>query len=417
MNYKNAILSLLGLAILGLFSCTNKTKKLEKNTEIVKTEIQYPVTIDFANNFTNYKEIKLSEVADSVEFVKLEMSPNCLIRRPNSVHVTDSFIFVAQYRSMLQFNRKGKFIRQIGKMGRGPKEYAHIYHACIDRDKERVYVNAGESRKIQIYDFEGKHIGRNKYFSNSKFEMLDSAKTVSFIGNHYGQQAYKLLITGSERDTLGYLLNTVKFPHQGRTTIMSYPYSSRFYRWNNVLNFSSLYGDTVFQVNAVNDITPRYIINKGKYKLPVDSRIERVQGGKNFRQKAENYFLTWEYEIEDYLLISYIKANYDGMPKLAVYNKHTGELFSVGNSDKKKFGFTDDLSDSGHYFPISVQDNKYMVTYYSAISLYDENKERLKKIEEGKTVYTPTAKHQDFLDSLKMDDNLVVQIVHLRQAR
>ncbi len=414
MNYKYATLCLLGLSLFGLYSCNNKTKKTEETREIAAAEIQYPLTVDFGSSFQNFKDVKLSEVADGVEFVKLEASPNSLIRRPNTVQVTDSFIFVAQYKSLLQFNRKGKFIRQIGKMGRGPKEYAHIYHACVDRDKERVYVNAGESHKIQTYDFEGKHKGRNKYFSNIEFEMLDSTKVVSFIGNYYGQQKYKLLITGTQKDTLGYLLNTVKFPHQGRTMMITNSYSNRFYRWDNTLNFSTLYGDTVFQIKALDQIKPRYVINKGKYKLPLDSRIERVQNGKKYKQKAANYILTCEHEIENFLLISYQKANYEGDLKLAVYNKLTGELFSVGNSAKKEYGFLNDLNGIGNFIPLDVQDNKYMVSYSSAISLYEENQNRKKEEAEGANSSTITAKHQAFLDSIKMDDNLVVQIVHLK---
>lgn len=210
MNNQKLKLALLYLVCLGLFSCQNKTKE----TVVNQDKFQYPVEIDFGNNFKNYKEIKLSEIADSVEYVKLENLPECLIKDAWSVQVSDSFIFVAQYNSLLQFDRKGKFIRQIGKKGRGPKEYANVYGLCINRDDQRLYVNAGKSQKIQVYDFEGEYKTGHKYFQNREFEMLDSVKVVSPIENFHGQEPLKLLVTGPDKDTLTSLCNTVKYPLQ-----------------------------------------------------------------------------------------------------------------------------------------------------------------------------------------------------------
>jgi hypothetical protein len=315
---------------------------------------------------------------------------------------------------MLQFDRKGKFIRQISKMGRGPKEYAHVYAACINRNEKRVYVNAGESRKIQTYDFEGKHKARYKYFSNIDFEMLDSSKVVSSIENSYGQEGLKLLVTDPKMDTLGTLLNTVKFPHQGRTSVFFDGFDRRFYRWNGVLNFLPQYGDTVFQLKTLGAIKPRYVINKGKYKLPVDCRIERIQDLRKFQIQSDKYIQTVVHEIKDYVLISYKKANYQGGRKLAVYDKRSGELFSIGNPYLKSYGFTNDLDGCGNYIHQAIQDDRYMVTYFPAITVYEENEERLKKIEKGDSIVSFGTKYLDLMKSVKMDDNLIVQIVHLK---
>ena len=414
MNYKTRSFVLLALIGFSLISCQNKTTKSKVLPEVKLPEIQYPVTIDFVNNFEKYRELKLSEIADSIEYVKLENSPKCFIKRVKSVHITDSFIFVPQYKTILQFDRQGKFIRHIGKMGRGPKEYSHVYDACVNRDKQRMYVNAGESHKIQIYDFEGNHKAKFKYFSNIAFEMLDSSKVVSSIENPYGQERLKLLITGPEMDTLETLLNTVKFPFQKRTSVYSHHFDNRFYRWDNALHYKKLYGDTVFQVKALGNIEARYVIDEGKYKLPVDCRIERIQDFSKFKIRANKYIKTWVHEIKDYVLISYNKANYGGLFKLAVYDKRSGELYSIGNPDEKNNGFANDLDHSGHYFPLDVQDNRYMVTSFPAISLYDENQERLDNIKKGKENLNYGLKYLEFMKSVKMDDNLIVQIVHLK---
>ena len=78
------------------------------------------------------------------------------------------------------------------------------------------------------------------------------------------------------------------------------------------------YGDTVFQIRALDNINPLYVINKGKYKLPVNLRIERLKDYKKFESKAAKYIQTVVDQIEDYVLISYTKANYEEGRRLAL---------------------------------------------------------------------------------------------------
>ena len=412
MTNKNSFLIL--FILIGLLSCQAKVPKIEEVKKQPTPEVQYPIKIDFENHFKKLQEIKLSEVATKIEYVKLENSTKCFVSRPKSIHVTDSFIFVAQYRSILQFDRQGKFIRKISKMGRGPKEYAHVFAACIHSDKKRVYVNAGEAHKIQVYDFDGKHIAKYKYFSNTDFEILDTLQVVSEITNPYGQEALKLLVTNQKMDTLSQLINTVKFPHQARTFGMFGDFRKPFYRWDGHLNFTPQYGDTVFCIKSLESIKPKYIINKGKYKLPIDCRLEIIQDFRKFKLKADKYIQTVVHEIKDYVLMIYQKSNYEGGIKLAVYDKRSGEIFSVGNADLKKYGFTDDIDGSGNYIYQDIQENRFMVNYFPAITIFDKNVERLENIKIGKENLNYGLKYLEFMKSVKMDDNLIVQIIHLK---
>jgi hypothetical protein len=163
-------------------------------------------------------------------------------------------------------------------------------------------------------------------------------------------------------------------------------------------------------------MTPLYVINKGKYKLPVNCRIERLKDYNQFERKAAPYLQTVVDEIEDYVLISYTKANYEEKRKLALYDKHTGELFSIGNPDHKAYGFTNDLDGCGNYIHQAIQDNRYMISYYPAISMYTKNEERRKEIAEKEIQEKLNPNYLEFIKSLKKDDNLIVQIVHLKKG-
>jgi hypothetical protein len=400
-------------AITLLIACQNKAPK-KQTKKNVKPKIEYPITIDFENNFDKFKEVKLSEIADSIEYIKLENQLKCFIKRPFDIHISDEYIFVAQYNSMLQFDRAGKFIRQIGKQGRGPKEYAHVYDARIDHTNKLVYINAGESRKIICFNFDGNYIKTFKYFSNIRFDMLDSTRVVSDINNHYGQEKYKMLITNETMDTLGYLKNHVTFPIQERTVTIS-GFDRRFYHFDDKLHFMAQYGDTVFQINSTTDIKPKYIINKGKYKLPVNYRIERIQDYKKYISKATNYYLTNAQEIKNHLLVNYENANRQENEKIAIYDKKTNEFYSVGNPASKLNGFTNDLIGIGSYLFDNVECEKYLLFYSSAINFLETNEKIIEQIKSNQNTDQIAKYYCDFVKSIKEDDNFILQIVHLKK--
>lgn len=64
----------------------------------------------------------------SVRFVPLETKTECLMGGLKQIQVTDSFIFVVTAKrkgQVMMFDRNGKFLRKIGRYGKGPGE--HIY--------------------------------------------------------------------------------------------------------------------------------------------------------------------------------------------------------------------------------------------------------------------------------------------------
>ena len=43
-----------------------------------------------------------------------------------------------------------------------------MYGLCVNRNDQRLYVNAGKSKKILVYDSEGEYKTGYKYFTNCK---------------------------------------------------------------------------------------------------------------------------------------------------------------------------------------------------------------------------------------------------------
>lgn len=121
------------------------------------------VYIDRAGGFD---ELKLSEIAEDVKAIELELTDSSLIANEGSLKVfpLDNYIvFSESNRSkeqMLLFNKKGKFIRRIGTKGQGPGEYAGI--ATVTVNEQEQYIYAASPSKIICFDFEGKLVFERK---------------------------------------------------------------------------------------------------------------------------------------------------------------------------------------------------------------------------------------------------------------
>ncbi|TKG93929.1 6-bladed beta-propeller [Puteibacter caeruleilacunae] len=101
--------------------------------------------------------INLSDISDKVEVIKFETNDSCLISNPIYLKVTSKYVFVTDgMRRVLQFDRNGKFIRQIGHEGRGPQEYQYIGALACDTISQKLYISC--HKKILCYSFDGSYI-------------------------------------------------------------------------------------------------------------------------------------------------------------------------------------------------------------------------------------------------------------------
>ena len=95
-----------------------------------------PFTISLNTNLSNSKEIGLKEIAENIEYIKLEFLPESALGRIQSFVATEKYFFVFDNRDISQFSRSGKYIRKIGKSGRGPGEYPGLRDFAVDESTQ-----------------------------------------------------------------------------------------------------------------------------------------------------------------------------------------------------------------------------------------------------------------------------------------
>jgi hypothetical protein len=108
----------------------------------------------------NNDAVDISGFIDSVEFVKLETSPNSLIAEITRVVLVDSLIIVVDGRMnrLLAFDHNGKHLYNIAKLGRGPGEYHEITKVMWDNDKRELALYDIASRKLLFYTVNGQFL-------------------------------------------------------------------------------------------------------------------------------------------------------------------------------------------------------------------------------------------------------------------
>lgn len=99
------------------------------------------------------KDISASVIADSLAYVPLETSSNCLIKYVNQIGLDDKNIFIRDDKKVLRFSIDGKFICNIGNVGEGPGEY--ICCGGFDIDQKKVFLWSIFAHRILVYDYDG----------------------------------------------------------------------------------------------------------------------------------------------------------------------------------------------------------------------------------------------------------------------
>ncbi|WP_102406869.1 6-bladed beta-propeller [Parabacteroides bouchesdurhonensis] len=74
----------------------------------------------------------------------------------SDLYVVDDFIFVVDksQKVILRYDRQGKFINKIDRVGQGPEEYAFLRDVFISE----TYIYVSNEAKIQVYDFDGNYL-------------------------------------------------------------------------------------------------------------------------------------------------------------------------------------------------------------------------------------------------------------------
>lgn len=105
------------------------------------------------------RTILLSDLVENYSTITFENSESAFFKAWKPV-ISDNYVAIVQgsQRPILLFDRKGKYIAQIGMVGNGPGEYILPYDAFIDENRGAVYVTEMVSKSMLEYNLKGEYV-------------------------------------------------------------------------------------------------------------------------------------------------------------------------------------------------------------------------------------------------------------------
>jgi hypothetical protein len=141
----------LPLLIILLFtiSCHQKRNSDETITKN-KTVI---TSFEIENEIKDSIECELSEIADNLQLIRLETSDSVLMGGIYSMVLWGNYVIIGTERDYYLFNKKGKFIRRLLNIGRGPDEFIFPTFSKVIRNGILYFSDSQKSRNY-IYSID-----------------------------------------------------------------------------------------------------------------------------------------------------------------------------------------------------------------------------------------------------------------------
>lgn len=140
-------LTLLMALMLGLLTVPG-----EENSSLAK-ENGYVINLDRAEKL---EKMTYSSLFSKAGIIVLEDTDESLLGKVDKLEVCDNNLYVLEKgRGLFLFNKQGKFIKMIGRQGKGPGEYIDPDDISIDRENKKIYVLDSQTQNVLKYSGNG----------------------------------------------------------------------------------------------------------------------------------------------------------------------------------------------------------------------------------------------------------------------
>lgn len=379
-----------------LLSCKPENKQL----------LEFDPTKLVENNIT------LSEIADDITYIPLDNKYPMGLIYDKIMFINNSIYLSAHNVGVLVFNEKGKLLRKIGTIGRGPGEYIHNFNFAIDEKTETVYVCDG-GNIIKVYsktsDFL-RSFSLQKYGSSVDVIDIYNSKFFASYALQFDDTKYDWIVL----DTVGNLIKK-----QERTSpkfLCNAGDSGGTYKYENILSFWNDFTDTVFSI--LPDLTqkPSFIISPGEHRLP-KSRISSME------EMSKYMILKQIFETSRFIDIRYYYSFPVNKYAHVLIDKKNNKSFLTFLKSDGSFipeytgGIINDLDGGIGFLPKSYHLNnnrEFMVGLFNPYQI----KARIKNDEFKNSIPKYPDKKKDFerlANSLKETDNPILMMVRLKK--
>ena len=348
----------------------------------------------------------MSDYFESVEYVPLETSAECLIGNNPVAYVLNDYIVVISLKEQMcyVFDRlTGKFIRKIGNKGIGPNDYLQTPYGLIVNEQEKTICFDKGDRIIEYSLTDGSVIPQSTPIKISSNKLVYITKDIWAVGfaNTSGNNPNQIVFF-DRKEIIDSIPNYNFFTLNNRTI-----YFNRdeviFYRYNHCINYKHLFNDTIFKI-VDRKLQPEWVfeMNKSLQNLIVlrNDTDELLKEGVNY------HIIDSIFETDRYLLFT---SRYQRKKHSFMFDKHRKQL-----TDVEKRIFINDMDGGLNFWMTSTNQNQDLICVYQA----DFFKEEIDKMDlSEQKAKNPLAfqKLRTLLAQLDAEDNPIVVIAKLKK--
>ena len=301
------------------------------------------------------------------------------------------------------FNDDGKFVRQIGAIGKGPGEYVGAQYMEVSPDGSLIYIyNQRFGNAGYTYDLDGNQINSFKMnYLTWRFAPLSEGRhiMISPYGSFSPDSANFLFYL---QDESGKVIR--KYPSSQVIKMMGdFSIGGFFIDPIRVLAYQP-FCDTVFQVDGEGNMNPVFNLNFGGHHAPDELYADMA----NVMNPTETYFLSPTLrQTRDKL---FIRIKEKQKYHIGIYRFDNGNIFSFKTDNGK---IPNDLDGGPDFWPTGTDGDQELYQMVQPFDLLNPEKENQKNQLEVKNSDAAEA-YQRLLNTLTENDNPVVMVVKLK---
>lgn len=146
---KNLLFSLYVISLFTM-SCSKNNRTQGENEIFVDFKSDKPMVVKGPEDLFNY-----SDYIDSVAYVPLETTDDCLMGDVRDILFVNNKIFLRDRNTIFIFSRDGKFISKVSKLGRGHGEYSNLGYWDVNPTNDEISVYSGGNKMVFVYSIQG----------------------------------------------------------------------------------------------------------------------------------------------------------------------------------------------------------------------------------------------------------------------
>lgn len=354
------------------------------------------------------KNIHMSRVAQSIDYIPLETTEQCRIENIWKVVPTKDYLVVMDKKSwehVYLFTREGKFVREIGSKGTQENQYATLGDVTADPEKNRIFILDGTRKTILEFSPEDSLLNKTPtLFYVENFQFI-AGNTLALNPNYnkskfFGGDTPNLLLMDLES---GVTDRAVIRPAALEPSHMI-GLRSNFSKIPQGATFIAPLCDTVFLATQT-QIRPLYLMdfgndNEAKNRAHIQDILRdkpAVYSLDKLYEGLDKVFMTGFYAFQDLAMISYQKQT---RRYVAFFYPESGKTI-VGSSAQPRVAIPvgNDMDGLTVFNPLGSEANRMYC--YTTLGLSD-----------NPTALSPEA--QAVKDAYKKGDNPVLAVVTLK---